>query len=53
GVRVTRRIGQIGILTDIPLYDHIIIGDNKYFSFSESKLLTDICSESVLQEREE
>ncbi|MBD5525124.1 MAG: DNA repair protein RadC [Lachnospiraceae bacterium] len=52
-IRVTRRIGQIGMLTDIPLYDHIIIGDNKYFSFSESKLLTDICSESVLQEREE
>ncbi|MDE6740410.1 MAG: DNA repair protein RadC [Lachnospiraceae bacterium] len=52
-IRVTRRIGQIGVLTDIPLYDHIIIGDNKYFSFSESKLLTDICSESVLQEREE
>ncbi len=52
-IRVTRRIGQIGILTDIPLYDHIIIGDNKYFSFNESKLLTDICSESVLQEREE
>lgn len=52
-IRVTRRIGQIGMLADIPLYDHIIIGDNKYFSFSESKLLTDICSESVLQEREE
>lgn len=53
-IRVTRRIREIGILTDIPLYDHIILGDNKYFSFSESNLMTDMsCIESVLQEREE
>ena len=52
-IRVTKRIGQIGMLTDIPLYDHIIIGDNKYFSFRESNLMTDMsCFESVLQERE-
>ena len=52
-IRVTKRIGQIGMLTDIPLYDHIIIGDNKYFSFRESNLMTDVsCFESVLQERE-
>jgi DNA repair protein RadC len=39
---VTERIGRTGTLTDIPLIDHIILGDNNYFSFKESKLLTDI-----------
>lgn len=38
-LRVTERIRQVGTLTDIPLLDHIIIGDNKYFSFKESKLI--------------
>lgn len=53
-IRITRRVREIGVLTDIPLYDHIILGDNKYFSFSESNLMTDVsCIESVLQEREE
>lgn len=52
-IRVTRRVRQIGMLTDIPLYDHIILGDNQYFSFKESSLMTEMsCSESVLQERE-
>ncbi|MDE6389165.1 MAG: DNA repair protein RadC [Lachnospiraceae bacterium] len=52
-IRVTERIEQIGILADIPLYDHIIIGDNKYFSFKESKLMADMpYSGSVIQERE-
>ncbi len=40
-LRVTERIGQMGALADIPLIDHIILGDNNYFSFRESKLLTD------------
>lgn len=39
---VTERIGRTGALTDIPLIDHIILGDNSYFSFKESKLLTDM-----------
>ena len=39
-IRITGRIMQIGGLADIPLYDHIIIGDNKYFSFKESSLMT-------------
>ena len=38
-IRITERIEQTGMLTDIPLYDHIILGDNKYFSFKESKLM--------------
>ncbi len=41
-LRVTQRIGQTGAMADIPLLDHIIIGDNSYFSFSESKLLTEM-----------
>lgn len=53
-IRVTERIEQIGILTDIPLYDHIILGDNQYFSFQESKLMAQApCSGSVIQERED
>lgn len=52
-IRVTERIEQIGLLTDIPLYDHIIIGDNKYFSFKESKLMAQMpYSKSAIQERE-
>ena len=44
-IQITDRIEQIGVLADIPLFDHIIIGDNKYFSFKESKLMTDMsCS---------
>lgn len=38
-IEVTKRIGEIGKLTDIPLSDHIIIGDNSYFSFRESHLM--------------
>lgn len=36
---VTERVLEAGKLTDIPLLDHIIIGDNSYFSFKESGLL--------------
>ena len=44
-IGITERIQQIGMLTDIPLFDHIIIGDNKYFSFKERNLMTDVsCS---------
>lgn len=52
-IQVTERIGRIGMMMDIPLYDHIILGDNQYFSFKESKLMTDMSySERVIQERE-
>ena len=47
---ITQRIIQSGILVDIPLLDHIIIGDNSYFSFQESKLMTDMsCSKDAIQ----
>lgn len=52
-IRITGRILQIGRLTDIPLYDHIVIGDNQYFSFKESNLMARMpYCENVTQERE-
>lgn len=39
-VRVTMRIRDCGELLGIPLMDHIIIGDNCYFSFREQGILT-------------
>lgn len=41
-IKITERIGRVGIMADIPLLDHIILGDNCYFSFRESKLLTEV-----------
>ncbi len=32
-ISITHRIYQLGRMMDIPLLDHIIIGDNKYYSF--------------------
>lgn len=36
---VTEKLVQVGVLLDIPLIDHIIIGHNKYTSFKKLKLL--------------
>lgn len=38
-LRVTRRIRETGDMIGIPLTDHIIIGDNRYFSFQEKEML--------------
>lgn len=38
-MEITRRLLKTGELMEIPLIDHIIIGDNKYISFKESGLL--------------
>jgi len=38
-VRTTANIKSVGSMLDINLMDHIIIGDNKYYSFREKKLL--------------
>ncbi|MCR4903318.1 MAG: DNA repair protein RadC [Butyrivibrio sp.] len=38
-IRVTGNILDIGRMIDIELLDHIIIGDNKYISFREMKLI--------------
>lgn len=37
---VTRRVQECGEMLGIRLSDHIIIGDNQYFSFKEENLLT-------------
>ena len=36
-IRLTKTIMEIGELQNIPVLDHIIIGNNTYFSFLESK----------------
>ncbi len=36
---VTKSIYEMGMKLDIPLIDHIIIGDNKYISFKEQGYL--------------
>lgn len=38
-LRITERVREVGQMVDIPLFDHIIIGDNSYFSFQESHLM--------------
>jgi len=40
-IRVTKRIAEIGRTIDVSMLDHIIIGDNSYFSFKEGGLLYD------------
>lgn len=39
-IEVTKHIEQASILMDIPLLDHIIIGDNDYYSFKEHGLIS-------------
>jgi DNA repair protein RadC len=36
---ITRRLLEAGKLIDIPVLDHIIIGQRKYFSFREAGLI--------------
>lgn len=36
---ITQMIREGGRVLDIPVYDHVIIGDNEYFSFAEAGLL--------------
>ena len=38
-ISITRRIKEAGYLLDIKLLDHLIIGENSFFSFSEQGLL--------------
>ena len=39
-VQLTQRVYQAGMLIGIELLDHIIIGDKKYISFRERRLLS-------------
>lgn len=38
-LNITKKIKQMGELIDLPILDHLIITDNGYFSFNESKIL--------------
>ena len=38
-MRITDRMNQICRLIDIPLIEHIIISDNRYFSFNQHEML--------------
>ena len=39
-IELTRKILEISLIHSIPLIDHIIIGNNKYFSFYENGYIT-------------
>ncbi len=36
---VTRQLVEAGKVLDIPVYDHVVIGDGRYVSFAEAGLL--------------
>lgn len=38
-ILTTQRIRDVGVVVGIPLMDHIIVGNNNYFSLRENKLL--------------
>ncbi len=38
-INITKSLQQMGEMLDIPLLDHIIIGDNRYMSFKEQQYL--------------
>lgn len=38
-MEITEQLNRAGKQLDIPLLDHIIIGDNRYFSFKEANLI--------------
>jgi DNA repair protein RadC len=39
-VEVTERIERLGTELGIPLLDHVIIGDQKFYSFRQEGILT-------------
>lgn len=38
-IRLTRKLKEAGILLELPVIDHLIIGDGKYFSFADEGIL--------------
>ena len=38
-IQITEKLKEMGQLFDIPVVDHIIVGDNRYFSFADKGLL--------------
>ncbi len=39
-IRLTKKIKKLGDLLDLPVLDHIIVGDNKYYSFADENMMT-------------
>jgi DNA repair protein RadC len=39
---MTDRLIQVGIIVDLPVYDHLIITDKSYYSFKDSGLLEEL-----------
>ncbi len=38
-IKVTKQLVEVGTMMEIPVFDHIIIAGNKFFSFVEEKIL--------------
>jgi DNA repair protein RadC len=38
-LKITQKIKDAGKLMDIPVLDHVIIGNNKYYSFADDGIL--------------
>lgn len=38
-IKLTKNLKEIGLLMDTPVVDHIIVGNNNYFSFADENLL--------------
>ncbi|OKO50962.1 DNA repair protein RadC (plasmid) [Bacillus toyonensis] len=38
-IEVTKRLKECGIIIDIPLLDHVIIGDNSYVSLMKKGVI--------------
>ena len=38
-IKLTRKLKQAGDVLDMPVLDHIIVGDENYYSFSDEGML--------------
>jgi DNA repair protein RadC len=38
-IELTKKIKQAGLIMDIPVIDHIILGDNNYYSFADEGII--------------
>jgi len=38
-IRLTKKIVDAGKIMEVPILDHIIVGDNDYFSFADEGLI--------------
>ncbi len=39
-IKLTRKLKKIGDIFDLPVLDHIIVGDDNYYSFADENMLT-------------